>query len=74
MLDEDKHVYYWAWAEEDNKDCDFRKPEWFRVFRSGETGKLFQRIHDDPITEVMSKAEAIEYCKRIVKLTGGREI
>jgi hypothetical protein len=72
MLDE--HVYYWAWAEEDNKDCDFRKPKWFRVFRSAATGKLFQRIHDDPITEAMSKAEAIEYCQRIVKLTGGREL
>ena len=72
MLDE--HVYYWAWAEEDNKDCDFRKPRWFRVFRSGETGKLSQRIHDDPVTEPMSRDEAIEYCQRIVKLTGGREL
>ena len=70
----DKHVYYWAWAEEDNKDYDFRKPEWFRVFRSGETGKLSQRIHDDPVTEPMSRDEAIEYCQRIVKLTGGREL
>ncbi len=68
MLDEGKHVYYWAWVEEDNKDCDFRKPEWFRVFRSGAT------IHDDPVTEPMSKTEAIEYCQRIVKLTGGCEL
>lgn len=73
MLD-DNHVYYWAWAMEDNEDHDFNKPQWFRVFRSQETGKVSQIIRDKPITEAMSKVEAIEYCKRIVKLTGGREL
>jgi hypothetical protein len=71
MLDEDKHVYYWGWLECDNPEYDYRggtNKLLFRVFRAGKT------IHDDPITEAMSKVEAIEYCKRIVKLTGGREL
>jgi hypothetical protein len=68
MLDEDKHVYYWAWAEADNKDCDFRKPEWFRVFRATHT------THGTAVTEPMSRDEAKAHCQRIVKLTGGREI
>ena len=67
MLYEDKHVYYWAWAERDNPNT-YRNPQLYRVFRAGKT------IQDEPITETMSKVEAIEYCKRIVKLTGGREI
>jgi hypothetical protein len=69
MLDEDRHVYYWAWAETDNPNA-FRNPQLYRVFRL--TPKMGTK--DEPITEAMSKAEAIEYCKRIVKLTGGREI
>ena len=64
----DEHVYYWAWREEDNEDCDFRNPKWFRVFRAG------VHINDPPITEAMSRDEAIAYCERIVKLTGGREL
>jgi hypothetical protein len=69
MLDEDKHVYYWAWAEEDNTGrsyFDGRHAKWYRVFKAGGKGI--------PVTEPMSKAEAIKYCQRIVKLTGGREI
>jgi hypothetical protein len=73
MLDEDKHVYYWAWAEEDNPDA-YRNPQLYRVFRSQANGRLSQRIHDEPVTEAMTKGEAIAYCERIVKLTGGREI
>jgi len=64
-MDDDKHVYYWAWAEADNPNA-FKNPQHYRVFRSGAT------IHDEPVTEPMSKAEAIEYCGRIVKLTGGK--
>jgi hypothetical protein len=69
MLDEDKHVYYWAWAEYDNPNV-YTNPKLYRVFRL--TPKMGTK--DEPITEAMSKVEAIEYCKRIVKLTGGREI
>ena len=60
------HSYYWAWSEEDNKDCDFRKPAWYRVFKAEGKGM--------PVTEPMSKEEAIDYCNRVVKLTGGRQI
>jgi hypothetical protein len=77
MLDEGKHVYYWAWTEYDNPKHNYRDSTrhlLFRVFRAHVSGKLSQRIHDEPITEAMSKAEAIEYCQRIVKLTGGREL
>jgi hypothetical protein len=71
MLDE--HVYYWAWTEYDNPKHDYgggTNNLLFRVFRLVPT----MGTPDDPITEAMSKVEAIEYCKRIVKLTGGREI
>jgi hypothetical protein len=73
MLGEDEHVYYWAWAEDDNKGISYFESNYkrkFRVFRL--TPKMGTK--DEPITEAMSKAEAIEYCQRIVKLTGGREI
>jgi len=68
----DEHVYYWAWREEDNPTHYYlsqKEPEWFRVFRS-----MPNTLHDDPITEAMSREEAIAYCQRIVKLTGGREL
>lgn len=70
MLDEKEHVYYWAWQEKDNEDCDFRKPKWFRVFR------LMPKMgtKDEAITEPMTRDEAIAECRRIVKLTGGREL
>ncbi len=70
MLD-DNHVYYWAWQEKDNPEHSYLRgePKWFRVFRS-----IPNTIHDAPITETMSKVEAIAYCKHIVKLTGGREL
>jgi len=67
MLDEDKHVYYWGWAEYDNPNA-FRNPQGYRVFRL--TPKI--NAKDEPVTEPMSRDEAIAYCKRIVKLTGGR--
>ena len=71
MLDEDKHVYYWGWAEYDNPKYNYHDGTnhlLFRVFRAGKT------LQDEPITEAMTKGEAIAYCERIVKLTGGREI
>ena len=71
MLDE--HVYYWGWTEYDNPKHNYINTTnslLFRVFRS----QSHKTIHDEPITEAMSKAEAIEYCQRIVKLTGGREL
>lgn len=68
LEDEEEHVYYWAWTEQDNEDCDFRKPKWYRVFRAG------VHINDPPVTEPMSRTDAIIHCLRIVKLTGGREL
>jgi hypothetical protein len=68
----EEHVYYWAWLKDDNPNHRYlssHNPEWYRVFRC-ERG----RLHDDPITEPMSKQEAVAYCRRIVKLTGGREL
>lgn len=70
MLDEHEHVYYWAWAADDNEDSDFRKPKWFRVFRV--VPKMGTR--DVAITEPMTRDEAKVECSRIVKITGGREI
>jgi hypothetical protein len=70
-VDPDNHVYYWGWTDYDNPRYNYRsgtRDLLFRVFRAGKT------IHDEPITEAMSKVEAIEYCQRIVKLTGGREL
>ena len=69
MLDEDKHVYYWGWAEYDNPNA-YRHPQLYRVFRV--VPKMGTK--DEPVTEAMTKGEAIAYCERIVKLTGGREI
>jgi hypothetical protein len=66
MLD-DEHTYYWAWAGEDNPNS-YRNPTRYRVFRTTKTTRGI------PMTETMSKAEAIVECQRIVKLTGGREI
>lgn len=68
MLD-DNHVYYWAWQEKDNEDYDFNKPKWFRVFRATPN-----HVHDPVVTEPMTRDEAIAFCERIVKLTGGREL
>jgi hypothetical protein len=71
MLDEDKHVYYFAWAEEDNTGhsyFDGRHAKWYRVFRATHT------THGTAVTEPMSRDEAKAHCQRIVKLTGGREI
>ena len=62
------HVYYWAWREEDNEGFDpsgIREPKWFRVFRATNTSKGI------PLTDVMTKEEAKEYCEQIVKLTDG---
>jgi hypothetical protein len=70
-MEKNEHVYYWAWKEEDNPDHKYFSPEmpkWYRVFRLGKT------LKDTPITEPMSRAEAITYCERIVKLTGGGEL
>lgn len=72
-MEKNEHVYYWAWQEEDNPDHRYfshHNPQWYRVFRTvpGE------RVRDSAVTEPMSRDEAIEYCARIVKLTGGREL
>lgn len=70
MLDED-YIYYWAWSANDNPDFDPRTGTFnlmYRVFRSSGTTK------GEPITEPMSRAEAIAKCAQIIKLTGGREI
>ena len=68
---EDEHVYYWAWQVKDNLEHSYLRgePKWFRVLRS-----IPNTIHDDPLTEAMSKEEAIAYCARIIKLTGGKEL
>ena len=70
MEKNEEHVYYWGWMEEDNPDhkyFDPHPPPFYRVFKN-------ERVRSIPVTEPMSKEEAIAYCKRIVKLTGGREI
>lgn len=66
MLDE--HVYYWAWQADDNIG-NYRNPTLYRVFRARKGV-----VHDAPITEPMSRDEAIAYCERIVKLTEGKEL
>jgi hypothetical protein len=68
MLD-NNYVYYWAWQEKDNVDYDFNKPKWFRVFRA-----IPNHVHDPVVTEPMTRDEAIAFCERIVKLTGGSEL
>lgn len=68
---EDEHVYYWAWQEMDNPNHSYLRgdPQWYRVFRS-----MPNTLHDAPLTKAMSKEEAIAYCARIIKLTGGKEL
>lgn len=64
-----EHVYYWAWSEDDNPNS-FGVPEHlkkYRVFRAARNS-----TRGIPMTEVMSREEAREYCDRIVKLTQGR--
>jgi hypothetical protein len=67
MLDRDDHPdYYWAWSEDDNPDFDPRTgthPIKYRVFRITNTTKGI------PLTEPMSRAEAIAKCEQIIKLT-----
>lgn len=67
MLDRDDHPdYYWAWSDNDNPDFDPRTCTYelkYRVFRSTNTTKGI------PLTEPMSRAEAIAKCKQIIKLT-----
>ena len=66
------HVYYWAWLKDDNPNHRYlssQNPEWYRVFKCE-----VNVVHDTPITAPMNKQEAVAYCRRIVKLTGGREL
>jgi hypothetical protein len=67
MLDRDDHPeYYWAWSNDDNPDFDPRTCTYelkYRVFRRTDTTKGI------PITEPMSRAEAIAKCEQIIKLT-----
>lgn len=66
----DDQLYYWGWMEEDNPEHNYfsnTEAKWFRVFRA-----VPSTVKDDPITNPMSREEAIAYAHRIVKLTGGR--
>jgi len=67
MLDRDDHPeYYWAWSNDDNPDFDPRTCTYelkYRVFRRNGTTKGI------PLTEPMSRAEAIAKCEQIIKLT-----
>lgn len=67
MLDRADHpVYYWAWSNADNPDFDPRTGTFnlmYRVFRSTDTTKGV------PLTEPMSRAEAIAKYEQIIKLT-----
>ena len=66
MLDAAGYIYYWAWSNDDNPDFDPRTGTYnlmYRVYRSN--GK----IKGVPLTEPMSRAEAIAKCKQIIKLT-----
>lgn len=69
MDKDDEHIYYWAWSEKDNPNAYHTSPydKLYRVYRA-----LHNVVKDPPITEVMSRREAQEYCERIAKLTGGR--
>ena len=70
MLEDDEHVYYWAWAMEDNPNYNMYRANdlKYRVFRGRRQGVGI------PVTEPMSKREAVAKCKQIVMLTEGREI
>lgn len=72
MLDDEpiKHEYYWAWSMDDNPKYNPYDTNdlAYRVFRSTSTTKGV------PVTEPMTKAEAIAKCKQIVMLTEGREL
>jgi hypothetical protein len=70
MLYDIAPTYYWAWIEEDNVGHRTltAEPKFFRVWRSNPRGK------DEPVTEPMSRKEAMKYCERIIKLTQGRGI
>lgn len=63
---DDHPAYYWAWSEDDNPNFDPRTCTYdlkYRVFRSTNTPKGI------PLTEPMSRAEAIAKCEQIIKLT-----
>lgn len=71
-MEKNEHVYYWAWQEKDNLHHRLTSPYYpplYRVFRSEP-----RATHDTPVTEPMTRDEAIATCERIVKLTGGREL
>lgn len=68
MLAKHEHVYYWAWNEEDNPNG-FGIPEKlkrYRVFRASNSTRGI------PMTETMSREEAIRKCEEIVRLTDGK--
>lgn len=60
-------TYGWGWFPEDNPDRKTRSKEPLRVRVVRYTTEGVQKL-----SEPMSREEAIEYCLRIVKLTGGQ--
>ena len=66
-----EHTYYWGWKYEDNPDHSFLRgvPKWYRVFRADDS-----TTEGTPLTNPLTREEAIAYCQRIVKLTGGVEL
>lgn len=62
----DRTDYYWAWSDNDNPNFDPRTCTYdlkYRVFRRTDTTKGI------PLTEPMSRAEAIAKYEQIIKLT-----
>ena len=60
-------TYGWGWFAEDNPDRKTRSKEPLRVRVVRYTTEGVQKL-----SEPMSHDEAIEYCLRIVKITGGQ--
>jgi hypothetical protein len=60
-------TYGWGWFHEDNPDRKTRSKEPLRVRVVRYTTEGVQKL-----SEPMSHDEAIEYCLRIIKITGGQ--
>jgi hypothetical protein len=67
-----EQVFYWGWLAEDNPKHSYFSSNTEKLYRVFRVESAYGA--DSPLTEPMSRDEAIKYCERIVKLTGGREI
>lgn len=67
-MGDEEHIYYFAWRREDNIGFNPARPRFFRVWRVNLYGS------DEAVTDRMPREEAVEYCERIIKLTGGKQL